>query len=260
MSDLEQVKQGARWLWAQGDYAVLARLLEPAAMSLAARCVRPGAHVLDVAAGNGNFALAAARAGGHVTATDGTPRMVELGAARSRAEGLDVGWREADAEALPFPTGAYDVVASVFGAMFAPRPDRVASEMFRTVRPGGMVAMANYSPDGYLWRLSELIAGFSTRPGLALPSPFLWGDEAEARRRLGPHAASLEISHRTLRFDFSSYEDWRTRFAGVNPPLMAMKALLPLAAFDGLLADAWALVEGPLESHYLEVIATSPRG
>ena len=261
MSDIELVKQGARWLWAQGDYARLATILEPAASSLAARCVRPGIAVLDVAAGNGNFAIAAARVGARVTATDATPRMVELGAERTGAEGLDVDWREGDAEALPFEAATFDVVASVFGAVFAPRPSLVAAEMFRVVRPGGVVAMANYSPEGYLWRLSELIAGFSTRPGVSFPSPFLWGDEDEVRRRLEPHAATVAVSRYTLTLAFSSYDDWRVRFADVNPPLMAMKALLPPPAFDGLLRDAWALFEqSATDAPYLEVVATSLRG
>src|SRR5215472_16098908 len=104
-------------------------MLEPEAVALARRCVRPGMRVLDVGAGNGNFALEAARLGATVTASDFTPRMVELGRARSDAEGLDITWTEADAEALAFDDETYDVVASVFGAMFAPRPEMVAAEL-----------------------------------------------------------------------------------------------------------------------------------
>lgn len=215
-------------------------------------------HVLDTAAGNGNFAIAAARRGAHVVGTDVTPRMVELGSARTAAEGLTVEWREADAEALPFATGSFDLVGSVFRAMFAPGPELVASEMFRVVRPGGIVAMANYSPEGYLWRLAELIAQFSTRPGVVFPSPFLWGDKAEVRRRFAPHAASIEVAHRTLRLEFASFDDWHASFASANPPLMAMKALLPPPAFEGLLKDAWVLAEESPESTYVEVVATSP--
>ena len=257
---LAQVKQGARWLWSQGDYGRLAQLLEPASDSLARRCVHDGMRVLDTAAGNGNFAVAAARRGATVVATDVTPHMVALGGARTTTGGLAVEWREADAEELPFATGSFDLVASVFGAMFAPRPELVAREMFRVARPGGVVAMANYSPDGYLWRLSELIAKFSTRTDLVLPSPFLWGEEAELRRRFAEHAAEVEITHRTLRLEFASFDHWYESFATANPPLMAMKAILPAPAFDGLMSDAWALAGASPESPYLEVVATTLRG
>ena len=256
------------WLWSQGDYAQLATILEPAAQSLATRCVRPGMTVLDVAAGNGNFAIAAARLGARVTASDVTPHMVELGVSRSSAEGMEIEWRQADAEALPFNSHSFDLVASVFGAMFAPRPELVAAEMFRVARPGGLVAMANYAAEGYLGRLSELIGRFSTRTDITFPSPFLWGDDVEVRRRLEPHANSIEVERRTLRFTFASFEEWQSTFADVNPPLMAMKAILPASLFQGLIDDAWALAKElsvattgvALESTYLEIVATSPRG
>src|SRR5258706_4815928 len=266
--EVDRIKQGARWLWSQGDYSQLARLLEAPAIDPAARCVSPGLRVLDVAAGNGNFALAAARRGGVVTATDLSPRMVELGRARSAAEAFSIEWGEADAESLPFPDAGFDVVASVFGAMFAPRPTVIAAEMFRTVRPGGTVAMANYRPEGYLMRLSDLMGGFSTQPAPELPSPFAWGDPAEVRRRLEPFAADLQLEARVLHFEFESFSDCQARFAGVNPPLMGMKALLPAAAYDGLIQDSWSLAQElnvgtgavVLESGYLAVLATSPRG
>src|SRR5690348_11874920 len=128
-------------------------MLEPEAIVLARRCVRPGMQVLDVAAGNGNFALEAARIGADVTASDLSPRMIELGEARSSAEGLRITWAEGDAEALPFPSSSFDVAASVFGAMFAPRPELVAAELFRVVKPGGVVAMMNYGMGGFFAQL-----------------------------------------------------------------------------------------------------------
>ena len=219
--------------------------------------------VLDVAAGNGNFALAAARIGAEVTASDVTPHMVELGRARSRAEGAGITWLEADAESLPFAE-AFDVVASVFGAMFAPRPELVAAAMFRAARPGGVVAMANYGGAGYLWRLSDLIGAFSSAPPTELPSPFLWGDPEQVSRRFRSLASELAIEPRTLTFTFASLEAWRASFADTNPPLMALKQMLPPAAFEGLIARAVSLVEElnlardggvVLESSYLTVIA-----
>jgi len=221
-------------------------------------------RVLDVAAGNGNFALAATRLGGRVTASDVTPHMVELGRERSRAEGLDLAWLAGDAEALPFGASSYDLVASVFGAMFAPRPELVVAEMFRVARPGGAVAMASYGSAGYLGRLSDLIGTFSSTPPSPLPSPFLWGDADEVRRRFAGPASRLEIERRTLTFRFGSMVDWHERFASTNPPLMALKQMLPPAAFEGLMAQAVRLVEElnqagdgsvVLESSYLVVMA-----
>jgi len=128
----ERLRQSVRWMWSLGDYNELAPRLEPCAIGLADACdIAPGMEVLDVAAGNGNFAIAAAGRGAHVTASDWTPRMLELGRDRTASEGLEIEWIEANAEALPFGPGRFDLVASTFGAMFAPRPDRVASELFR---------------------------------------------------------------------------------------------------------------------------------
>jgi len=261
---LARIKQGAKWLWSQGDYSRLATLIEAEAQALAASCVSRGIDVLDVGAGNGNFALAATRLGAAVTASDVTRHMVQLGRERSRSTGHGVRWVEADAEALPFAASSFDVVASVFGAMFAPRPELVAAELFRVARPGGVVAMANYGAGGYLGRLSDLIGAFSSPTPSPLPSPFLWGDGDEVRRRFSGLASELEIEPRTLTFRFESMEAWREEFAGTNPPLMALKAMLPPPAFDGLMDRARALVEElnqgddgsvVLESSYLSVIA-----
>ena len=257
--DLERIKQGSRWLWSQGDYPAIAEFLEAPAADLARRCIEPGMRVLDVAAGNGNFSIASARLGAVVTATDFSPRMVELGKARSEAEGLEITWLEADAEALPFADGDFEVAASVFGAIFAPQPHLVARELFRVVRPGGTVAMVNYG-SGYFQKLSDVIGRFSTRTGPALPSPFEWGDEAEVRRRFAPYAATVEVEFGTVDIRFASFDEWRERFANANPPLMAMKAMLPEPAFEGLIRDAWELRTGSSASDYLTVVATTPRG
>jgi len=258
-TELDRIKQGSRWLWSQGDYPAIARLLEAPGLDLAARIVSPGRRVLDVAAGNGNFALAAARRGGVVTATDFSPRMVELGRQRSERAGVAVTWQEADAEALPFPDAAFEVTASVFGAIFAPRPELVARELFRVVAPGGTVAMVNYA-GGYFQRLSELIGRYGSSPAKPLPSPFEWGDETEVRRRFAPYTSSVQLERGTLSVRFASFADWRARFALANPPLMGMKAMLPAPAFEALERDAWALAESGADSDYLLVVATNPRG
>jgi SAM-dependent methyltransferase len=255
-------------MWSLGDYASLAEVLEPHAEALAAACdIRPGSTVLDVAAGNGNFALAAARRGAIVAASDLTPRMVDLGRARSATAGVRIEWAEGDAEQLPFADAAFDVVASVFGAMFAPRPQLVASELFRVVKPGGLVAMANYGPGGFLGRLSEMMASFSARPGIELPSPFQWGDEDEVRGRFGRLSASIEVVHRTLLFESPSIEGLLKFWEETNPPQNAMKAMLPPEAYQKVTTAWMALVEDLNESTdggvrvtspYIQVIARKP--
>ena len=262
-----RIKLGARWLWSQGDYTSVALVLEPEAKALARRCVRRGMRVLDVAAGNGNFALEAARMGAEVTATDMSPRMVELGSERTSAAGVGIAWREADAESLPFPDASFDLLASVFGAMFAPRPELVARELLRVVRPGGTVAMANYGPGGYLARLSGVLAAYSTIPAPTFPSPFLWGDPDEAGRRFAA-AARVDLEPRTLTLRYESIDDWRKKFCAVNPPIRAMEQILPPEAYARLIEQCGELVAESnsatdggirLDSDVLFVIATSPR-
>jgi ubiquinone/menaquinone biosynthesis C-methylase UbiE len=255
----DKLKDGMRWMWSLGDYTTLAEVLEPHSEALADACqIHRGTAVLDVAAGNGNFAFAAARRGAVVTASDLAPRMVELGRARSAAAALNIEWSEADAEALPFADAGYDIVASVFGAMFAPQPALVAAELFRVAKPGGLVAMANYSPGGYLGRLSESIASFSGRPAFALPSPFAWGDEDEVRRRFAPHTDSIEFSYRRLSFDSSSIEAFLEFWEATNPPQNALKAMLPPESYQKVIEANRALVEELNESTTAQIKVSSP--
>jgi ubiquinone/menaquinone biosynthesis C-methylase UbiE len=247
-----------RWMWSLGDYTSLAERLEPHAQALADACqVEPGTSVLDVAAGNGNFALSAARGGAVVTATDLTPRMVELGRARTADVGT-IEWSEADAEQLPFAEGSYDVVASVFGAQFAPRPELVASEMFRVAKPEGLVAMANYSPGGYLGCLSDLMASFSAHPTFELPSPFAWGDEDEVRRRFAALASSIDVAHRTLHFESDSVASFIEFWEKTNAPLAALKSMLPPEAYQRVLTQMAQIVEELNESADGRVRLSSP--
>jgi len=246
-------------MWSLGDYPRVAQLLEPGAETLADACaITEGMSVLDIAAGNGNFALAAARRGAAVTATDITPKMVELGRARSASAGVGIDWSEADAEDLPFADASYDIVASVFGAMFAPQPALVAAEMFRVARPGGVVAMANYSPGGYLGRLSQLLATFSARADFDLPWPFLWGDEEEVRKRLGEHARSIEVMHRTLSFESASVDDFVDFWLATNAPQAAMKAMMPPEMYRKVLDAKRLLIEELNESNDGRVKLSSP--
>jgi SAM-dependent methyltransferase len=256
--DYEQFKVRIRWMWSQGDYSTLAEVLEPHSEALAGACsITPGELVLDVAAGNGNFALAAARRGAIVTATDITPKMVELGRARTAAV-ENITWSEADAEQLPFVEGTYDLVGSVFGAMFALQPQLVGSEMFRVAKPGGRVAMANYSPGGFLGRMADLMASFSASPAFDLPSPFLWGDENEARERFAGHASSIEVTHRTLYFEGDSVEGFVRFWENTNAPLSTLKSMLPPEAYQQALGKIARLVEELNESRNGRVKVSSP--
>jgi len=267
-SPFDQLKVGMRWMWSQGDYPRVAEVLEPHAEALAEACqITPGTTVLDVAAGNGNFALAAARRGAIVTATDLTPLMVELGRARSADAGVSITWAEADAEQLPYEDASYDIVASVFGAMFAPRPQLVASEMFRVAKPGGLVAMANYSPGGYLGKLSDLMNALVPRPPVEFPSPFEWGDEAVLRRRFEALAASIEIQHRTLYFESDSVEAFLEFWENTNGPQAALKARVTADVYQRAQTEKEQLVrelnesgDGRLKvsSPYLLVLARVP--
>lgn len=187
-------------LWSLGDYRLTATVLEPEAHALVARSgIRAGFEVLDVAAGNGNFAIAAARAGARVVATDLTPRMVEWGRERSAADGLAIEWLEADAELLPFADGRFDVVGSTFGAQFAPRPDVVARELSRVIKPGGLVAMANWTAEGFSGKLSALTTSYAPPAPMKLPSAMEWGDPGEVRRRFLGLASSVEVERRAAR-------------------------------------------------------------
>jgi SAM-dependent methyltransferase len=245
-------------MWSLGDYTSLAEVLAPHAEALAEECSINQNHlVLDVAAGNGNFALAAASRGAIVTATDITPHMVELGRTRT-ADVAKITWSEADAEQLPFADCTYDLVASVFGAMFAPQPQLVATEMFRVAKPGGRVAMANYGPGGYLGRMADLMASFSAHPAFELPSPFQWGDENEARNRFAGPSSSIEVTHRTLYFEADSIESFVDFWEMTNAPLSALKAMLPPERYQQVLTQIADLVEELNESRDGHVKLSSP--
>jgi len=268
----ERLKDASKWMWSLGDYRDLARYLQPHAEALAvAADIRPGMDVLDVAAGNGNFAIAAAQRGAHVMASDLTPRMIELGRARTAAEGFDIDWQEADAEQLPFPDDFYDVVGSVFGAMFAPRPDHTAAELFRVIKPAGIVAMANYAQTGFLGSFSDLLLKYSLAApgGTELPSPFEWGDPSVVRNRFDGKASSLRLETRTVRFAFPSVDAGFAFWERTNPPLMALRTMLPPERYEPLRHEGASLMrtmnvatDGSLvlDSEYLSVIAVKNRG
>ena len=232
--DVEGIKERQAQVWGLGDYSVLSRQLAPAAQVLCDSCaVSAGMYVLDVGAGDGNFALACAREGASVMASDISPGMVQRGRARSEAEGFQIEWVEADAEALPFADGRFDCVGSVFGAFIAPRPEVAARELFRVVRPGGVVGLTSWTPDGGMAELFEIGRQFTAPDPDQLP-PERWGDEATARERLEPHAAHVELQRHALKWTADSPQAFLEDFRGSAPTMEAARRTLPGDRFEEL--------------------------
>jgi SAM-dependent methyltransferase len=240
--ELEALKERQRRTWSQGDYRHLSRRLEPAARELCDACaVSAGQEVLDVAAGDGNFALACAREGAGVVALDFAAGMIELGRARSEREGYRIEWVEADAEQLPFDAHTFDCVGSVFGAMIAPHPARIASELFRVVRPGNTVGLTAWVPDGFFAELFALGRRFAPGPSGAARSEE-WGDEAVVRERLGGLAITVECERRTLSWTADSPEALVAELADSAPSYVATSQALPGERYAELLRETLELV------------------
>jgi SAM-dependent methyltransferase len=184
-----------------GDYDRFSRFMESSAVEFLDRVsIPPGASLLDVACGSGQLALVAARRGIRVTGIDIAENSIRAACERAQAEALPVQFDEGDAEALPYADASFDVVASLFGAMFAPRPDLVAHELVRVCRPGGTIAMANWTKTGFIGQMFAIVSKFIAPPGM--PAPVLWGDESIVRERLGSAAADLWLTRVTYRFDY----------------------------------------------------------
>lgn len=221
--------------WAAGDYARVADVLWPAAEEAAAAVSR-GDRVLDVAAGTGNLAIAAARRGARVTASDITPALIEQGRHRCGQEGLDVEWVEADALALPFEDGSFDVVGSVFGAIFAPDPERAAAEMFRVVRTGGRVVLTAWVPEGWNGAFMRIVGEASGLPPGVAPPPE-WGIEPILRDRLAPHADALEVARGEIAWPGTTPDELLAFLEESAPPLAAPRAALPPERYARLRDD-----------------------
>jgi ubiquinone/menaquinone biosynthesis C-methylase UbiE len=241
--DVEAIKQRQAHVWGLGDYSVLSRHLAPAAQALCDACaVSAGQEVLDVGAGDGNFALACAREGAAVVASDLSPVMVEHGRERTRAEGFEIEWVEADAEALPFEDARFDCVGSVFGAFLAPRPDVASRELFRVVRPGGTVGLTTWTPDGVMAEMFGIGRRF-VPPDPELTPSERWGDEATARERLEPLASRVELERRRLVWSADSPRAFLEEFAASAPTIAAARQGLPPDRFQELRSLMGELME-----------------
>lgn len=202
--EMEVLKSRLRTTWMAGDYGHFARYLEPGALEFLRRLqLQPGTRLLDVACGAGQIAIPAARAGAQVTGVDIATNLIEQARARAAREGVQVRFEEGDAEALPYADASFDVVVSLIGAMFAPRPQRVAAELLRVCRPGGRIAMANWTPQGFVGQMFKTVADHVPPPPLMVP-PVQWGDETKVRERLGDGVSRLDLNRRVyeLRYPF----------------------------------------------------------
>lgn len=241
--DLAAIKLRQQATWASGDYAVIGTTLQIVGENLAeAADVRAGERVLDVAAGNGNATLAAARRFAEVTSTDYVGPLLDKAADRARAEGLSVRFQVADVEALPFADGHFDAALSTFGAMFAPDHERTASELLRVVRPGGRIGIAAWTPEGFIGRLFRVISAHVPPPA-GLRSPVNWGDEPYLVELFGAHAEDIECARRTFNFRYRSPAHWIEVFRNYYGPTHKAFAALDEAGQARLHADLTALLE-----------------
>jgi ubiquinone/menaquinone biosynthesis C-methylase UbiE len=263
--DFAAIKQRQQTTWASGDFAVVGVTLQIVGESLAeAADIRAGERVLDVAAGNGNATLAAAHRFARVTSTDYVPHLLAKGAARATAEGLDVEFKVADAEDLPFVDGSFDVVLSTFGAMFTPEHVRPAREMLRVVRSGGRIGLANWTPEGFIGQLFKVIGAYIPAPA-GLKSPAMWGNERHIAELFGAQASDIRAVRKSFNFRYRSAAHWLQIFRDFYGPTHKAFAALDAVRQESLAQDITSLLErcniaGPaslvVPSEYLEVVVT----
>jgi len=263
--DFTAIKQRQQATWASGDYAAIGTTLQIVGETLAeAADVRAGQTVLDVAAGNGNASLAAARRYAVVTSTDYVQALLDKGRARAEAEELPMQFRLADAEALPFVDGAFDAVLSTFGVMFTPDHRRAASEMLRVVRPGGRIALANWTPGGFIGRLFKVI-GAHVPPPAGVQSPSLWGTEPHIVELFGVKATQIRCERRLFNFRYRSAAHWVQVFRDLYGPMHNAFGALDNDGAQSLERAIMALLDelnvgGPdslvVPGEYLEIVIT----
>ena len=241
--DFTAVKQRQQEMWASGDYSLVAARIQPIAERLCETAdLQAGWRVLDVATGSGNAALAAARSGCSVVGIDYVPALLEVGRRRAAAEGLDVELRSGDAEEIPFADGTFDAVISVLGVMFAPNQERAARELVRVCRPGGTIALANWTPDGFVGEMFRTIGAHVPPPAGVLPPP-LWGSAARLEELFAGTVDELTVHPRTYTFRFRSADEFVEFFRRwYGPTTKAFGALEPEGQL-ALEADLVALVE-----------------
>jgi ubiquinone/menaquinone biosynthesis C-methylase UbiE len=263
--DFSAIKHRQHATWASGNYAIVGTTLQIVGEHLAeAVDLRAGEQVLDVAAGNGNATLAAARRFANVTSTDYVPDLLEKGAERARANGLEIRFQEADAEDLPFADSAFDVALSTFGVMFAPDQATSAQELTRVVRSGGRIGLASWTPEGFIGDLFRLIASYVPPPA-GVQSPMLWGTEPRIVELFGPDSTDIRCERRHFNFRYQSPAHWIEVFRNFYGPTHKVYAALDPDLQASLSEDISALLERRnvggahslvVPSEYLEVVIT----
>ncbi|WP_274424599.1 class I SAM-dependent methyltransferase [Chelativorans sp. YIM 93263] len=261
--DLAALKQKQQGTWSSGDYSVIGVTLQIVGESLCeAVDLRSGERVIDIAAGNGNASLAAARRFAEVTSTDYVSALLDKARARAQAEGLEIDFREADAEALDFPDGSFDVALSTFGIMFTADHARAAAEMKRVVRSGGRIAMANWTPEGFIGRLLKTIGSHVSPPPGAVP-PVRWGTKGWLEEAFGEEAEEISITSKDFVFRYRSPEHWLNVFRKWYGPMLKAFGALDEEGAKNLEADILNLIrqanqasDGTMvvPSEYLEIV------
>lgn len=261
--DLPALKTRQHGAWSSGDYAVVGTTLQIVGEQLCETLdLRAGAKVLDVAAGNGNATLAAARRWCEVVSSDYVPSLLERGRARANADGLTIDFREADAEALPFGDAAFDAVLSTFGVMFTPDQDKAAAELLRVCKSGGKIGLANWTPDGFIGQVFKTLGKYLPPPAGA-KSPALWGTEARLTEMFGAAAHSLRFERRDFMFRYRSPAHFLDVFKTYYGPMLKAFAALDATNQQRLRDDLLALIgslnraeDGTMvvPSAYLEVV------
>jgi len=263
--ELRALKEGQRAAWASGDYAVIGTTLQLVGELLAEACdLHWGERVLDVAAGNGNATLAAARRGCSVTSTDYVGALLARGAERARADGLVVDFALADAEALPFENASFDAVLSTFGVMFAPDQARAAAELVRVCRPGGRIGLANWTPDGFVGQMFRVLGRWQPVPAAA-KAPSLWGQRSHLHALFGDSALQVVTTTRNFAFRYRSATHFIEVFRTWYGPVRQAFANLPADSAAVLERDLTQLLERMnragrdslvVPGEYLEIVIT----
>jgi SAM-dependent methyltransferase len=261
--DLAAIKSRQQAAWSAGNYAVVGTTLQIVGENLCeALDLRSGARVLDVAAGNGNATLAAARRWCDVTSTDYVSSLLESGRARAQAEGHTILFQEADAENLPFSEASFDVVISTFGVMFTPNQDKAASELARVCKPGGKIGLANWTPESFIGQLFKTIAKHIP-PAPGVKSPGLWGTKARLEELFGNIALEIRVTNREFAFRYLSATHWIEVFRTYYGPMNKAFSALDTEKQAAFTRDLLALMESRnrsgdrtlvLPSEYIEVV------
>lgn len=263
--DIAKLKSGMKAAWMAGDFGQIAPYIAGEAQKFVSRLnLKPGIRLLDVACGTGNSAIPAAQAGAAVSGIDIATNLLAQARQRAAAEHVDIRFEEGDAEEIPYPDRSFDFVVSMFGAMFAPRPERVAAELLRVSKPGGTIAMANWTPDGFVAKMTQITAKMVPPPP-GIPAPNLWGDEATVRQRLGPGCSDVSCIKRKVQMAYpmppQEMADFFRRFFGPTQIAFSRLDAAGQADLAAQLQSLWiehdTATDGTtaVEGEYLEVRA-----